>query len=307
MTDARRVRPLPGPEPAFDPPADRGRLRPRRRPTSSSRRPRTSSPAGPRSTQLFGVVGGFGGGVNQGNLFVTLVPRKQRKLSQAEFVGRPAPGAQRHPGAPGGHPGPLPAGLHRPARLPGRVLGPRLELGPARRGRANGSWAKLRESGLVVDLDTDYQLGHARAAGRPRPGHGRRFGVSIDDVATTLNALVGGVRVGKYSTGGRRIDVRLKLLAAQRIAARGHRPAAGADARRAISCPLSSLVTYEGAAGAPGHHPPRPGAGHHHLRQRRPRALPERGPQLRRGAGPGARRSATASSSAARASPSGSR
>ena len=33
---------------------------------------------------------------------------------------------------------------------------------------------------------------------------------------SSLNALVGGVRVGKYSTGGRRVDVRLKLLAAQR-------------------------------------------------------------------------------------------
>jgi multidrug efflux pump len=42
------------------------------------------------------------------------------------------------------------------------------------------------------------------------------LGVSIEDVATTISALVGGVRVGKYSSGGRRVDVRLKLLAAQR-------------------------------------------------------------------------------------------
>jgi len=42
------------------------------------------------------------------------------------------------------------------------------------------------------------------------------LGVSVEDVATTVNALVGGVRSGKYSTGGRRIDIRTRLLADQR-------------------------------------------------------------------------------------------
>jgi multidrug efflux pump subunit AcrB len=68
-------------------------------------------------------------------------------------------------------------------------------------------------------------------------------GVSIDDVATTLNALVGGIRVGKYSTGGRRIDVRLKLLASQRS-----RPEDIARLRVRTRpgdlIPLSSLVSY---------------------------------------------------------------
>jgi multidrug efflux pump subunit AcrB len=62
-------------------------------------------------------------------------------------------------------------------------------------------------------------------------------------VATTLNALIGGVRVGKYSTGGRRVDVRLKLLAAQRT-----RPEDIARmkvrTRTNQLVPLSSLITY---------------------------------------------------------------
>ncbi|HEX6241547.1 MAG TPA: efflux RND transporter permease subunit, partial [Polyangiales bacterium] len=37
-----------------------------------------------------------------------------------------------------------------------------------------------------------------------------------ETVGSTLNSLVGGVRVGKYSTGGRRIDVRMRLLKDQR-------------------------------------------------------------------------------------------
>jgi len=69
-------------------------------------------------------------------------------------------------------------------------------------------------------------------------------GVSIDAVASTLNALVGGVRVGKYSTGGRRVDVRLKLLAAQRT-----RPEDIARlkvrTRSGDLIPLSSLVAYD--------------------------------------------------------------
>jgi multidrug efflux pump len=42
------------------------------------------------------------------------------------------------------------------------------------------------------------------------------LGVPVEEVATTINALVGGVRSGKYSTGGRRIDIRTRLLANQR-------------------------------------------------------------------------------------------
>jgi multidrug efflux pump subunit AcrB len=56
--------------------------------------------------------------------------------------------------------------------------------------------------------------------------------------------LVGGVRVGKYSSGGRRVDVQLKLLAAQRM-----RPEDLARlrvrSRTGQLIPLSSLVTTE--------------------------------------------------------------
>jgi multidrug efflux pump subunit AcrB len=66
----------------------------------------------------------------------------------------------------------------------------------------------------------------------------------MQDVGSTLNALVGGVRVGKYSTGGRRIDVRLRLLKDQRsrpedLALLKVRTSSGA------LVPLSALVTQE--------------------------------------------------------------
>jgi multidrug efflux pump subunit AcrB len=97
---------------------------------------------------------------------------------------------------------------------------------------------------MVVDLDTDYQLGMPELRVEPDRALAADIGISIDDVATSLNALVGGIRVGKYSTGGRRIDVRLKLLASQRT-----RPEDIAQlkvrSRSGQLVPLSSLVRYE--------------------------------------------------------------
>jgi multidrug efflux pump len=102
----------------------------------------------------------------------------------------------------------------------------------------------LRNSGVVQDLDSDYRIGQPELHIIPDRDLAADVGVSIDDVATTLNALVGGVRVGKYSSGGRRVDVRLKLLAAQRT-----RPEdinrLKVRTRTNDLLPLSSLVTYE--------------------------------------------------------------
>ena len=102
---------------------------------------------------------------------------------------------------------------------------------------------QLRESGIVQDLDSDYRIGQPELRVQPDRAMASDIGVSIDEVATTMNALIGGVRVGKYSSGGRRIDVRLKLLAAQRS-----RPEDIARlkvrTRTGQLVPLSSLVTY---------------------------------------------------------------
>ena len=196
----------------------------------------------PEVIQAFSWVGGWGS-VNSGNMFLTLVPPKQRKLSQAQIS----------------------AGLRRDLNaIPGlrAVIQDLSQQGfTAQRGfpvefSVRGSnWDELvslsqkimsqvAASGLVVDLDTDYQLGMPELRITPDRATAADIGVSIDDVATSLNALIGGIRVGKYSTGGRRIDVRLKLLAAQRS-----RPEDIARLRvRTRSgelVPLSSLVTYK--------------------------------------------------------------
>ena len=70
----------------------------------------------------------------------------------------------------------------------------------------------------------------------------------IEDVATTINALVGGVRVGKYSTGGRRIDVRAAPARRPALAARG--PGAAASVRTAQRRAGAAVVAGHAARSA---------------------------------------------------------
>jgi multidrug efflux pump len=74
----------------------------------------------------------------------------------------------------------------------------------------------LTKSGLATDIDTDYQIGSPELQIRPDRARISDMGLSVQDVATTVSSLVGGVTIGKYSSAGRRLDVDLKLLANQR-------------------------------------------------------------------------------------------
>jgi multidrug efflux pump len=200
--------------------------------------------AHPEVTQTFSFVGGMGGGgVNSGMIYLTLVPPKDRKMSQAD----------------------LSAVIRRELNaIPGvrAVIQDTSQQGfTAQRGfpvefSVRGSdWTQLvplsqkimsdlAASGVVVDLDTDYRVGMPELRVTPDRAVCADVGVSVDEVATTINALVGGLRVGKYSTGGRRLDVRVKLMAGQRS-----RPEdisrLRVRARNGDLIPLSSLVVFE--------------------------------------------------------------
>jgi hydrophobe/amphiphile efflux-1 (HAE1) family protein len=76
--------------------------------------------------------------------------------------------------------------------------------------------ADLDASGLVTDLNTDYQVGSPELDIVPDRARATDLGVSVSDLGTTVSALVGGNTIGKFSTGGRRIDIRMRLLASQR-------------------------------------------------------------------------------------------
>lgn len=172
----------------------------------------------PETVRIFGVVGGFGGGggsVNSGVVFVTMVPPDERTKTQQEFAAMVRKELNSYPGV-------------RAVVQDLSQQGFTAQRGfPVEFSVRGSEWEKLVEystnireklvtSGLVTDVDTDYLVGMPELRIVPNRDRAADLGVSVEEVATTVNALVGGVRSGKYSTGGRRIDIRTRLLASQR-------------------------------------------------------------------------------------------
>jgi hydrophobe/amphiphile efflux-1 (HAE1) family protein len=70
---------------------------------------------------------------------------------------------------------------------------------------------KLDATGLVTDTDTDYLLGKPEIQIIPDRIRAAERGVSIQAISQTVNAMVGGVVAGQYSSDNRRYDVRVRL------------------------------------------------------------------------------------------------
>ncbi|WP_437596173.1 efflux RND transporter permease subunit [Sorangium sp. So ce590] len=198
----------------------------------------------PAVSRVFAVVGGFGGGaVNTGILFVTMKPADERSSSQADLQGVLRKELNGYPGLRAVVQDLSQSGFTAQRGFPVEfsIRGPSFEELTKHSERMRG---ELAQSGLVVDLDTDYQLGMPELRILPDRARAADLGVSVEAIATTLNTLVGGGRVAKFNDNGRRIDVRARLLAEQRsrpedLARIQVRSASGA------LVPLTSVVTYE--------------------------------------------------------------
>ncbi len=70
---------------------------------------------------------------------------------------------------------------------------------------------KLDATGLVTDTDSDYLLGKPEIQIIPDRERAAARGVSIQAISQTVNAMVGGVVAGQYSSEGHRYDVRVRL------------------------------------------------------------------------------------------------
>ena len=199
--------------------------------------------ARPEVTRCFAVVGGMGGGVNGGIVFVSMVDKGDRKLSQAEFAAEIRKELNSYPGVRVVVQDLSQSGFTAQRGFPVEfsVRGPDWDVLVE---KARGISEKLNASGQVVDLDMDYRIGMPELRIVPNRARAADLGISVENVATALNATLGGLRIGKYSTEGRRIDVRLRLLAGQRT-----RPEDLSRLRLRSNAgdliPLSSLVTTE--------------------------------------------------------------
>jgi multidrug efflux pump len=168
----------------------------------------------PEVARALSIIGGFGGGANQVMMFVMLTPPDQR-MSQAEFSQLLRTQLNAIPGLRAVVQDPSQQGFTAQRGFPIEfsVRGPDwdtlVEV-------ATKMKDDLTASGMAVDVDSNYQVGQPELRIMPDRAKAADLGVSVEDIATTINAMVGGNRVGKYSTGGRRVDVRVRLLAAQR-------------------------------------------------------------------------------------------
>ncbi|HEY3296079.1 MAG TPA: efflux RND transporter permease subunit [bacterium] len=197
----------------------------------------------PEVVHAFSMIGMGGSGVSGGMVAATLVPPGQRKMSQSEFSAMLRKNLNSIPGV-------------RAVIVDLSQQGFAAQRGfPIEFSIRGSDWntledlsgdvtSKLSASGLAVDVDTDYRIGVPELRIIPDRARCADLGVSVEDVATSVNTLIGGERVGKYSSGGRRVDVRMRLMADQR-----KRPEdisfLRVRTRSGDLVPLSSLVTYQ--------------------------------------------------------------
>jgi multidrug efflux pump len=199
----------------------------------------------PQISRSLALVGGFGGGggMSGGILFLTLVDPSERQETQNEFAAILRKDLNGIPGVRAVVQDLSQSGFTAQRGFPIEfsILGPDW---PQLEKLSGEITQKLEASGLAIDVDTDYRIGVPELRISPDRGRCADLGISVEDVATSINTLIGGERVGKYSAGGRRVDVRMRLLADQRRSVQDI-SRLRARSRTGDLVPLSSLITYE--------------------------------------------------------------
>ena len=180
----------------------------------------------PELNRYYAAIGGFGGGeVNTGMLFVTLKPKNQRPpdpekkhpLSQQELIAVFRKELNQIPDT---------KAFIQDLSTRGFTAQRGFPVEFTVRGRdwdklvgySNAIKDKMKESGLMADVDTDYQEGVTEVRVIPNRTKAQQHGVDMKAIGDTVNAQIGGTRVGKYTRGGRRYDVRVRLEEKERAA-----------------------------------------------------------------------------------------
>jgi HAE1 family hydrophobic/amphiphilic exporter-1 len=178
----------------------------------------------PELERYIAVVGGFGGGdVNTGVAFVTLKPPRQRpidpksghRLSAQELMGVARKELNAIPGLKA-----IMQDLSQQGFTAQRGFPVELSVrGPDWDRLAEYSQTimdRMRETGLVTDVDSDYQVGMPEVKVIPDRQKAADLGVSMAAIGSTVNTMFGGTRVARFKDAGRRYDIRVRLLAADR-------------------------------------------------------------------------------------------
>jgi multidrug efflux pump len=178
----------------------------------------------PEMERYFAAVGGFGGGdVNTAVAFVTLKRPRERpvdpqvghRLSAQEFMGLARRELNAIPGLKA-----IMQDLSQQGFTAQRGFPIELSLrGPdwdRLAEHAGTLMDRMKATGLVTDLDTDYQVGMPEVKVIPDRQKAADLGVSMETIGDTVNVLIGGARVARFKDAGRRYDIRVRLLAEDR-------------------------------------------------------------------------------------------
>jgi HAE1 family hydrophobic/amphiphilic exporter-1 len=182
----------------------------------------------PVFARYFGAIGGFGGGeTDTGNMFITLKDPKDRpvneqngkRMKQADVMAwvrkefNTIPGIKRAVVQDLSQQGfTASRGFPVEATILGRDWDTLSSL-------SEQFQERMKTSGLMSDIDTDYRLGQPELRVIPNRAAAAARGVSIESIGNAINAMIGGVRVGKYTRGGRRYDIRVRLVTEDRLRA----------------------------------------------------------------------------------------
>ncbi len=165
----------------------------------------------PEVSRFMMSVGGMGGGdVNSGMTFVTMKPKGERDISQFDLMSAARKELSKIPSAKV-----VVQDLSMRGFTASRGFPIEFTIRGAEWDQLSGSAARIMKemeaTGLMTDIDTDYKEGMPEIRVIPDRDAASLRGVSISTIGQTVNALLGGVVVGRYSTGGHRYDIRVKM------------------------------------------------------------------------------------------------
>ncbi len=157
---------------------------------------------------------GFFGSTNQGIMFVSLLPKSERQISQQQLMATlrrelsaiPDLSVAVEPVSPIG-------GGQRNTDIQYILEGPSLEdLAP----RADLIVRRLKQSPGFVDVDTDLELTKPEVKVRINREKAEDLGLDVATITQAINIIMGGVDVAAFKEGGDRYDIHVRALPSDR-------------------------------------------------------------------------------------------
>lgn len=182
----------------------------------------------PEIDHFFSAIGGFtsdtgaadgavtDGQVNSALIYVTLKPKSQRALGQFALMNQLRQELNQIPDFSA-----VPQDLASHDFIAGRGFPIELNLrGPDYKILEQKSRAiiqAMQQTGDFQDIDTDFRTGMPEVRIYPDRSLATQSGVTVDAIAGTVEAAIGGAIQGKFTNKDRRYDVRLRLEGSQRV------------------------------------------------------------------------------------------